>query len=456
MSAPATDAVAAWHNLLEDEFLAAESSGTLQGGQGERNLFFGRHPLCTALRPNLLTAQRFAAVTAAAHGVADACATLQQALLADADLRTELDLDPVEEELALAEPGATHPSPSSRLDGFFADQLRFVEYNAETPAGIAYGDNLSEVFDHLPVTKEFRKAWRIRPLPVRQRQLDAMLRAFREWAASAGRTGERPRMAIVDWPNLPTHTEFVMFQQFFEAAGVPTLITVPDALEFRDGRLWADGEEVNLVYRRLLTTEMIASGSPGYVALRDGYLAGGFCSVNTFRAKLLDKKMSLALLSDEQYAGLYSAEQRRAIAAHVPWTRKVRGGPTTRHGLDIPDLLAYLQVHRNELVLKPNDEYGGKGVVLGWTVDAAEWEQSLIVAETQSYVVQEAVPAPKEPFPVALGEEVRLLDLTVDLDPYLFYGEVGGVLTRLSSSALLNVTAGTGSVVPTFVVDGPA
>ena len=46
------------------------------------------------------------------------------------------------------------------------------------------------------------------------------------------------------------------------------------------------------------------------------------------------------------------------------------------------------------------------------------------------------------------------MDLAIDLDPYLFHGRPGGVLTRLSSSALLNVTAGAGSVVPTFVVEG--
>jgi hypothetical protein len=33
---------------------------------------------------------------------------------------------------------------------------------------------------------------------------------------------------------------------------------------------------------------------------------------------------------------------------------------------------------------------------------------------------------------------------------------VAGTLTRLSSSALLNVTAGAGSVVPAYVVEGPA
>ena len=39
------------------------------------------------------------------------------------------------------------------------------------------------------------------------------------------------------------------------------------------------------------------------------------------------------------------------------------------------------------------------------------------------------------------------------MDPYLFGGEVGGVMTRVSSSALLNLTSGAGSVVPTYLVE---
>jgi hypothetical protein len=106
-------------------------------------------------------------------------------------------------------------------------------------------------------------------------------------------------------------------------------------------------------------------------------------------------------------------------------------------------------------VLKPNDEYGGKGVTLGWTVDQPAWEEALKEALGSSYVVQEAVEVPREPFPVAL-EEIELMDLAIDLDPYLFDGRPGGCLTRLSSSALLNVTAGAGSIVPTYLVEGPA
>jgi hypothetical protein len=43
-------------------------------------------------------------------------------------------------------------------------------------------------------------------------------------------------------------------------------------------------------------------------------------------------------------------------------------------------------------------------------------------------------------------------ELAVDLDPFLFGTEVEGALTRLSAAALLNVTAGTGSVAPTVLV----
>ncbi len=445
-----TDAVAAYHALLEDEGVAAESVGVLQGGQAERRLVFGGHPLCSSVRPNLLDRSRYERIVAASHAVHGAFMALESALLTDAALRAQLDLDSEEERLALVDPGCSVSSPTSRLDAFFADEMRYVENNAETPAGIAYNDNLSDVFGRLPVMQQFRKHYAVRPLLASDHLLDALLRAFREWGRAT-----HPVVAIVDWPGLPTLTEFEMFRDFFESRGLPTHICEPAQMEFRGGRLYACGAQVNLVYKRVLISELLSSDTASYQPLHDAYVAGAVCCVNTFRAKLLDKKMSLALLSDEQYAGLYTPAQREAIARHIPWTRRVRDGATTRHGEDVPDLPAYICGNQQRLVLKPNDDYGGRGVVLGWTTDVHEWEQAVQVALTQSYVVQEAVATPRETFPVALGGDVRFLDLTVDTDPYLFYGEVGGCLTRLSSSALLNVTAGTGSVVPTYLVDGP-
>jgi uncharacterized circularly permuted ATP-grasp superfamily protein len=442
-------AVEAYHDLLADEELAEGSADQLQRAQHEANLYFGEHPLSISLRPRLISRADWERAVSAAEAVGGALAVLESALLADADLRRELDLDPLEEQLALAYPGCRLSSPSARLDSFFADEVRYVEYNAESPAGMAYGDALAEVMDTLPVMRRFRQRWQLRALPTRQAQLECMLQAFREWGGAAV-----PSVAIVDWKGVPTVAEFEMFRQYFLAHSVPCVIADPESLSYDGTVLRAeDGTAISIVYRRVLSSELLAHGGGSDPVCR-AYLDGNVVVVNTFRAKLLHKKMSLALLSDDRYASLFSTAQQAAIDRHIPWTRRLREGRSTRRGEAIADLVAYVGEHRETLVLKPNDEYGGKGVVLGWTVDDHEWEQVVRMALHETYVVQEAVAVPREDWPLAVGGAIEMVDMAVDIDPYLFGGRVGGALVRLASSALLNVTAGTGSVVPTFVVEG--
>jgi len=155
-----------------------------------------------------------------------------------------------------------------------------------------------------------------------------------------------------------------MFQRYFESRGVPTVICAPDDLTYSRGTLRARGKAINLVYRRVLTSEVLAKDDVSRPLVR-AYLEGAVTVVNSFRAKLLHKKMSLALLSDDRYAALYTVPQRAAIAKHIPWTRKIREGHTTYAG-KVVDLGDFVIAHRDRLVLKPKDEYGCKGVILRW------------------------------------------------------------------------------------------
>jgi hypothetical protein len=434
-----------YHALLEDGDLAAESAAALSAGQRARRLVFGDRPLCVALRPNLIARWQYDAITRASESLYAAFGRLEQALLKDDDLRLLLDLDPREAELALADPGFRASSPSARLDGFVGDDgvIRFVEYNAESPAGMAYNDELSAVFATLPVMKAFKKRHRLASFPVRGKQLGVLRRAHRP-------RGELKTVAIVDWRGLPTLTEFEMFADYFTQQGLVAIICAPEDLTYSRKALRAHGTRIDVVYRRVLTSELLAQPDAAR-ALVQAYLDGAVTVVNSFRAKLLHKKMSLALLSDDRYATLYTPDQRKAIATHIPWTRKMREGHTTYRG-KVVDLVDLVSKRKDRFVLKPNDEYGGKGVILGWTVEQHEWEQTILTGLTASYVVQEKVSVPRYPFPVLL-DRIHYLDLAIDHDPYLFWGAVGGCLTRLSSSALLNVTAGAGSVVPTYIVE---
>jgi uncharacterized circularly permuted ATP-grasp superfamily protein len=186
--------------------------------------------------------------------------------------------------------------------------------------------------------------------------------------------------------------------------------------------------------------------------LVDAYKAHHVCVVNSFRDKLLHKKSIFALLSDPRYTHYFTEAERTLINTHIPWTRCVVEGYSTYKGARI-DLVPFILDNRERLVLKPNDEYGGKGVIIGWETTAANWKAALNEALTTPYVVQERVVVERERFPV--WEEGRLVwaDLAVDLDPFIFGTEVTGALSRLSASSLLNVTAGRASTTPTFLVE---
>src|SRR3954454_7567391 len=113
--------------------------------------------------------------------------------------------------------------------------------------------------------------------------------------------------------------------------GIQARIVDPRDVEYRDGKLLAGDFHITLIYKRVLISELIERGGldhPVVRAVRDGAV----CMVNSFRCKILFKKASLAVLSDERNAALFTPEQRQAIADHIPWTRVVEDRRTVIDG----------------------------------------------------------------------------------------------------------------------------
>ena len=109
--------VVAWNALLSDNATAAACAETLAQGQRDGGAMWGDRPLCVSLRPNLVTKRQYAANASASEALYGALGRLERALLRDEELRRELDLSPEEDRLALADPGFTAASPSSRSTG---------------------------------------------------------------------------------------------------------------------------------------------------------------------------------------------------------------------------------------------------------------------------------------------------------------------------------------------------
>ena len=443
-------AIEAYHALLNDE-RAQETQHQLDARLRQRGLYFGERPLMSVLRPRFLTPQQYRFLQDRVAILLRAFDKTYRAALADAGMRRQFGLTGWEEELVADDPGVREPSPLSRLDGFFVHArggFKITEYNAETPAGAAYNDVLSEVVLGLRVLRDFLRGFELRPLLTRHNVLHALLDAHAQFS---GRLNHTPRIAILDWPEVPTRHEFLLSADYFAAHGIECIIDDPQNAEYSNGRLLVGGAPVDLIYKRVLIAELVERCGMDHAVVR-AVRERAVCMVNPFRCKILHKKLSLAVLSDARNHWLFDPVEIDCINAHVPWTRRVAEMHTTFHD-DVVDLMPFLEQNRERFVLKPNDEYGGKGIVLGWLVSADEWRDALAAALREPFIVQERIELPVEQYPVLSNGSVRIEDRIEDAAPFCFYGSyVDGVMSRLSTESLVNVTAGGGSSVPTFVV----
>ena len=444
------EAIAHYHELLTDE-LAQASDAMLTDQLRRRGLVFGDRSLATVLRPRFMTLDRYRLLQHRVRLLMSAFEKVYRRAIAEPAFRRQFRLADWEERLIGHETGLREPSPTSRVDAFVMDEagtMALTEYNAETPAGAGYNDALVASFADLPIMRAFGRRYEAVPLPARHGVLHVLLDAYEEWA---GRR-ELPRVAIVDWPEVPTRSEFVLFQEYFTAVGMEAVIADPRELELRGGRLYGPGGPVDLVYKRVLLAELVERCGAD-TPLLEAVATRAVCMVNPPRCKILHKKASLAVLTDERNQSLFTPEERAGIEAHIPWTR-VMEERRTEHGGTAVDLVPFVVAERERMVLKPNDDYGGAGIVLGWTVDATTWGQAVADALASPYIVQERVEIPSEPYPSLVDGRAVFADRMMDTAPFVCHGDYAeGCLTRLSTAALLNVTAGGGSTVPTFVVE---
>jgi len=432
-----TDPATAWSTILEhhtDEDLC----GALADRMREGRLTFGGRLLCPFLRPFFLDVTDEARVARASQAMWRLGEQFVRAAAGDLALMRAVGMSDAEIALASIEPGPGPASTAARADAFILPHsLQFAEYNAESPAGAAYSQRLAELFDASILMTAFRESYDTRFHTPMNAVLEALLQTWREWSGGTA----TPRVAIVDWREVPTWSEFELLRDGLVAMGVPAAIHDPRDLLFDGKSLLAGGHRIDFVYRRVLVNDIVARPDE-CGALVEAYRAGAVCVANSLRCKIPHKKAFFAILTDERFHHLFDPTDLEAVRDHVPWTRIVTDEIAERVRRD-----------RERFVLKPNDEYGGTGVTLGWETGEAAWDAALNRAVGDGgWIAQERIEVRREMFPICDGSRVVDRDMLVDFAPYVFRGRVSGYLTRLSATGLANVTSGGGQV-PAFVVE---
>lgn len=443
------EAVSRYQKILESEPYKDLNwaEALVERMQAER-LVQGGRPICPFLRPNFITRRQYDSMVKAAESLFSAIDRVKQMALANPALLSRLEMLPAEKMLASIDPRYPFLAVTSLLDTHVHNgSMVFVEYNADTPMGVAYGEALADVFYDAPPVKEFRKRYTLQKLGGKKHLLAALLKAYKQFGGK-----KQPSIAILELRQ-PFQTgdqgEYAVLREFFRKEGYLSEIVSPDQLEYRGGVLRRAGFDIDLVYRRVKVQEFLLRYDLSHPLVR-AYREGAVCVVNSFRSELAHKKAIFDLLTDDSVTADFPAAERKAIRQYIPWTRVVRAAKAVYKDQTV-DLLEFILNNREKLVLKPNDDSGEHHSVRGWETDDAGWDRALRRALRTPYVVQEKVEAATSTFPLYRYGELEMREMQVDLHPHAYLGKVQGCSTWLSAgNGGFSTLTG---LAPTFIIE---
>lgn len=334
----------------------------------------------------------------------------------------------------------------SRMDAIMnGDNFKFLEFNCDSPGGAYFSDLQVTFLQELKIMKKLEEKYEFVFDPAREKVYETLMEAWDQY----GRGG-KPNFAVVGDPFVANVEEFKLFAEYFRDRGYSSFFTDPWSLNYDGKTLSKDGKPIDLIYRRGVLKDY--SGDPKKAkSAVDAYRDGNVCMVNPLCAKLGDNKNLLSVLTDEKMAFLFTEKEREMIKKHIPWTRIVREGKTDYLGEEI-DLIEFLRKNKNNFVIKPNSEYGGKGVVVGIDAEEDRWEETIKEGLTHPKVAQEYVPIPEMEFPV-FNPDLTFQPKKVNTNFFTFAGKYGGGFCRTSDSSVINISAG-GALVTFAVVKG--
>lgn len=447
-------------NIAEDAALACNSRAvadyetarrimdSINAEQARRKVSFGDTVVPTLLRPNFISASQTEALRKVTVTIMNALEKVIRIYFKDNSLHGILKLNETEKEIVSIDPGYERVVVKARLDAFMnGASLKFIEFNCDSPAGAGYGEVQNEIFSETelmkPLTEKYNLEW-----PKRCRMMhSALVKSYRDF----GGKEEHPHIAITDWRDVKTISEFYLLKDLFDSLGTPTTVADPRDFEISGGRLCINGKPVDMVYRRVIIREVLEKMDEVKPFL-EAYRKGLVCVANPFRSKVVSNKCTLSVLTDPKFDFLFTDEENEVKRRHIPWTRNMTPEKVIFEDKEY-DIFKLAETQKNDFVAKPADSYGGADVHIGREETVSAWNDVLEDAASgrRVWVLQKYVDIPEEDFPIFSDNGITIEKRKVNLNPFAIGGEYAGCLSRISISPIINVSAG-GGLVPTFSI----
>ncbi len=433
-----------------DEFLKERETRIVQAiprfyGRVDKScLKYGRFQIPTFYKPHIQTPKQETLLKRVSSILMQLINTATRLYFEEGHLAHVFRISPEAADLIKIDPGYSQTVVFSRFDGYLAgESLKIVEFNCDSLAGMAYGDELEEIlFTEEPIA-DFFKEYSFRRTERVQSTLNALLAAYEEFGGF-----ETPQIAIVDWRHVRTMPEFEYIKAYFESKGYKTTIADPRELKYKGGKLYHKNFRVHLLYRRVMFDEILERLDEVQDMIK-AYRDRAVCMVNPLRSRLAASKALLYILTNPEYDHFFTESENKLKREIIPWTRRLADAEDF-YGHKKLYLIDFLKDEKESLVLKPAASTGGRDVKIGRETRDDDWNETIDKAMKGEWVVQEFADVPIMTVPVIVNQKLDFAYKKYNFNLFVSGGRYAGGVIRLSDESVINVARG-GGLMPSLV-----
>lgn len=435
-----------WNSLLSSgsESLIEQ----LKERQATKGLSDGNNIFCNVARPRFLTCSEIKQEYEAVSALVSSLYKVLEKVLDDFRNNTGhfIELNEWIKLILPLQPVDMNYKPIVRFDSFTTEKgIHFVEMNGDIPLGNTQNDMLISMFKETEILKQFSNRYIIRPVLAEPGLLNAFFSAWRTYGGYG-----TPKICVLSFAGELWEGHAILTAEYLEKFGIDIVHARPAELEFDGKHLRARGHVVDFIYRVMRTDdciERIDEMKPFFEALKNNSI----CVMNPFWCELFSHKYLFTLLTNNSYDFRFTTREKEIIKNHVPWGRMLQEGYSTDPEGTKIELVEYIRQNKNDMVIKPANKSGGKGVLLGVDSSESDWDAAIKYGLINDYIVQRKVDIEVEEYPMLEKGFPKKL-FYEDTDPFYYPGGHYAILTRMSTTKITNMKAG-GSAVPTFVIE---
>lgn len=338
--------------------------------------------------------------------------------------RKIFDLDPLTEKLILKDPGYNISTPIARFDVMYdgREDYKFCELNTDGSSAMLEDKSLADLMKETKAIEKLKEKYEIEHIDLLQTLVDSIEDLYYK----AKNTRKKINIAIVDIIEFD-NIEFKTIQKLFEKKGHNCKIADLKDLKRKEDGLYIEDMKIDLVYRRLVTSDLIENKEIGK-DLIESYLNDEIMTIGSFRSTLFYTKDIFRILRLKESQKILSEKENEFIKKHIPYTEKFS------YQKDKEKILE----NKDKYILKPIQGYASHGIYVGKEHDKKEFEKILEEIKDKNYIYQEYYMVKPLKFVKMEDEKAKLEDFSYVTGLFAYNEKFVAPYMRIGNAALIS------------------